>query len=216
MVAISLELTLLYFCTPLLIVSGFLPLRWTMPLLFSMTLIIGGLVLVRNVKRSQLGMEDAGHRNFTRCARLGLLIWAIAQTLAACLHLALGRAVFPMLEQAPLLFVALVFFYALSVMAQEFLFRAFFFWRYSGLASRPVLLGLNVVAFAWVHYVFGSWISVVLSGIGGIIFGTLFVRYRSFWGVCLVHALFGLSVFAMGYGKYFMSGSLRFATSVHF
>ena len=98
--------------------------------------------------------------------------------------------------------------------AQEFVFRSYFFWRYESLAEPVGLIALNVLAFGWVHIIFRSWISVVVTAVGGFFFAELFVQYHSLLGVCIVHLACGLSIFAMGLGRYFYTGSVRIAREI--
>ena len=92
----------------------------------------------------------------------------------------------------------------LSVLPQEFVYRVFFFHRYRGLLTNPAArIMVSAVAFGWVHVAFGSWISVVLSGIGGVLFAWSYERTRSLRLVWLEHALYGCCVFTVGLGQYF-------------
>jgi hypothetical protein len=91
----------------------------------------------------------------------------------------------------------------ISVTSQEFLYSSFFFWRYRPLFSPGFLVGLNTVVFAVAHLVYDSWVSIVLALGGRVIMARIYRRHGSFWGVWLVHLLFGVAVFLVGLGRYF-------------
>jgi hypothetical protein len=100
--------------------------------------------------------------------------------------------------------LALFLFYgAVSVTSQEFLYSSFFFWRYRPLFSLGFLVGLNAVVFAVAHLVYHSWVSVLLALAGRVIMARIYRRHGSFWGVWTIHLLFGVAVFLVGFGRYF-------------
>jgi membrane protease YdiL (CAAX protease family) len=59
------------------------------------------------------------------------------------------------------------------------------------------------VVFAVAHLVYASWVSIVLALAGRVIMARIYRRHGSFWGVWLVHLLFGIAVFLVGLGRYF-------------
>lgn len=96
----------------------------------------------------------------------------------------------------------------LSVLPQEFLFRAFFFHRYQPLFGEGAGIVLaSALAFGFVHIIFGNWLAVVLSFFGGLLFATTYRLNRSMPLVWLEHALFGNLIFTIGLGRYFSSGA---------
>ena len=75
-----------------------------------------------------------------------------------------------------------LFYAAVSVTSQEFLYSSFFFWRYRPLFSPGLLLGLNSLVFGLAHVVFDSWVSVGLAVAGRIVLARVYQRHGSFWG----------------------------------
>src|SRR5215471_10843686 len=71
------------------------------------------------------------------------------------------------------------------------------------LFSPGFLVGLNAVVFAVAHLVYASWVSILLALAGRVIMARIYRRHGSFWGVWLVHLLFGVAVFLVGLGRYF-------------
>lgn len=135
---------------------------------------------------------------------------------SAGLVLVLGAAVaflardrmFLFLKQAPWLWAALMILYpVLSVYPQELIFRAFFFQRYRPLFHRAGAQVLaSATAFGFVHIVYGNWLAVGLSFLGGLLFALTYVRTKSSLLVALEHAVFGNFIFTVGLGDYFRQG----------
>lgn len=145
--------------------------------------------------------------------QLGMILLrfsALALLLAATVALWRPGLLFDLLRTQPWLWGALMIFYPLlSVLPQEFLFRAFFFHRYQPLFGDGAGIVLaSAAAFAFVHIVFGNWLAVALSFVGGLLFATTYRWNRSVPLVWLEHALFGNFIFTIGLGRYFSSGAL--------
>lgn len=105
--------------------------------------------------------------------------------------------------------MVMVLYPLLSVIAQELVYRTFFFHRYGGLLggfSIPVVAALNGVLFGVGHVMFGNWIAIAgTAGIGALL-AYRYMRTRSFWAVWVEHSLFGCLVFTVGLGQYFFTG----------
>ncbi|QDU67806.1 CPBP family intramembrane glutamic endopeptidase [Engelhardtia mirabilis] len=100
--------------------------------------------------------------------------------------------------------MVMVLYPVLSVLPQELIYRVYFFHRYSRAVGDPrVLLALSAVAFGYVHVLYGAWISVILTLVGGLLFGLTYLRTRSIWLVSLEHALYGCFLFTVGLGRFF-------------
>ncbi len=96
-----------------------------------------------------------------------------------------------------------------SVLAQEFVFRTFFFHRYGPLFGRRVWLMIlvNATAFAISHILFRNWIAVGGTFVSGLLFARRYQVSRSFWTVWLEHTLWGYLVFTIGIGVFFFTGN---------
>lgn len=94
-----------------------------------------------------------------------------------------------------------------SVLAQELVYRVFFFHRYGPLfKSRWMLIAVNALVFGFGHILFRNWIAVAATVIGGALFAWRYERTRSFWAVWTEHVLWGWLVFTVGLGVYFFTG----------
>lgn len=138
----------------------------------------------------------------TLFAVLGSVIVAVAYFLDPTRFLDLPR-------YSPGLWLALMVLYPLvSVTAQEIVYRVLFAHRYLKLFRGNFMLAMvtNAALFAFSHLIFESWVTIVVSFAGGLIFAYRYFTYRSFWGVCLEHALYGNLIFTVGLGRYFLIG----------
>ena len=196
------ELLIFFTALPLLLYERVLP-NWPITILVAVAL--GALLISRRfanfslyqlfhwqAARSQAVMILARDAFFMLA--LGIAVWQFAP------HL-----LFSFVRQAPLVWAAVMILYPLfSVLPQEFLFRAYFFRRYRELfGAGPAMIAASALAFGFVHIIFGNWLAVVLSAIGGILFSTTYLRTASLSLVWLEHALFGNFLFTIGLGQFF-------------
>jgi CAAX protease family protein len=139
-----------------------------------------------------------------------LTLWAITAVAAiAVVVILFPDQLFAFPREQPLLWLAVMVFYPLlSVYPQELVFRAFLFERY-GPAFGNWTVAASAAAFGFVHIIFGSWVSVVLSAAGGWIFATRYRRTRSLLAASVEHALYGMLVFSVGLGQFFFHGAVQ-------
>jgi len=200
---LAFELTVVYIGVPLLIYLRVLP-NWPIPFLLGVA-IWALLVLRRDPTFDQTqfyrmdgvwkGLGEVLLRDTALMTLLGLAVWRFSPGL-----------LFTFIEATPWLWVTIIVLYPLfSVYPQELLYRAFFFHRYKPLfGSGTGLIAASAAAFGFVHIIFGNWISVVLSGIGGILFSLTYKRSGSLMLACVEHALFGNFIFTIGIGEFFV------------
>lgn len=111
-------------------------------------------------------------------------------------------------ERPELWLVVMIAYPIFSVVPQELLYRTFFFHRYKRLLGASTWL-VSAAVFGWAHLIFGNWIAVVLTIIGGGLFADTFRRTRSLGLASLEHALYGQLIFTIGLGRYFYGGTLQ-------
>jgi membrane protease YdiL (CAAX protease family) len=98
----------------------------------------------------------------------------------------------------------------LSVYPQGIVYRAFVFERYRDLFSPPWAIVLaSAFAFTYVHIVFHNKLALVLTLLGGILFGIRFLETGSLFVTSLEHALYGCFMFTVGVGRSFHHASDR-------
>jgi hypothetical protein len=69
----------------------------------------------------------------------------------------------------------------------------------------------SALAFGFVHIIFGNWLSVGLSAIGGVLFALTYQQSGSLVLTCIEHALFGDFIFTIGIGQFFFHRSAAVA-----
>lgn len=103
----------------------------------------------------------------------------------------------------PLLWIGICFIYsAASVFPQEFLYRSFFFRRYSEVFKNPtILLIVNAFLFSLAHIGFKNNLVLVLTLGGGFIFAITYLKTKSLTITSIEHALYGCWLFTLGMGE---------------
>ena len=196
------ELLFLFVGAPLLMFERLIP-NW--PILYLLFGTIGVLLVLRTDKSfdAQLLVRHSGLgagfrklllRDLPLIALLGLGVWRFSPD-----------SLFSLVKAAPGIWLLVMIFYPVfSVYPQELLYRAYFFHRYERLfGSGWGMVAANALLFGFVHIIFGSWISVVLTAVGGVLFAQTYKKSGSLLLACLEHALFGDFIFTIGLGRYF-------------
>jgi hypothetical protein len=198
------ELILLWLILPVLLWTDALPVVYRIAVLVVAAVYALWVVWLERVRWDELGFR--GLIGFLpSCAQGALGVAASVPVLALATATFLGRHSVGALPTArPENLLGLLLFYAgVSVTSQEFLYSSFFFWRYRPLFSPGFLVALNAVVFAIAHMVYDSWVSILLALAGRVIMARIYRRHGNFWGVWLIHVLFGVAVFLVGLGRYF-------------
>ena len=102
------------------------------------------------------------------------------------------------------LLVAIIIYPVLSAFPQELIFREFFYYRYATIFRNPsVLLVVNVVLFSFAHLYFMSWVVLLFTLVGGLIFSITYLKTRSLLVVTIEHTIYGSVILASGLGEQF-------------
>ncbi len=113
-------------------------------------------------------------------------------------------------ERTLIWIIVMLLYPLLSVYPQEIIFRAFLFHRYSCLfRNTPAKVLASALTFGFVHIIFGNWLSVVLSSLGGVLFALTYAKSRSMLLVSIEHAIYGNAIFTVGLGQFFFHGTFR-------
>lgn len=103
----------------------------------------------------------------------------------------------------------MVFYPVFSVYPQEVLWRVYYFHRFARLIPSPTLLIVsNAAGFGFMHLAYGNGLSVLLTFLGGLLMARTYHRSQSTLAVCFEHAIWGMLVFTIGLGAYFVQGAL--------
>ena len=175
---------------------------WLMPLLGAIGLLCLALLLIdKQFKRVRLWhWSDA--RTHVKAILLFFLPWACLLTVVVYLARPELFMRWP-IEQPDLWVATLLVYPIISVIPQEIIYRTFFFHRYKPIMpSKYMRWGVSTFAFGLAHLVYGNWIAVVLSWIGGALFGYRYMKTRSTPVVVIEHAVWGCFIFTVGLGSY--------------
>ncbi len=93
-----------------------------------------------------------------------------------------------------------------SVYPQEVIWRPLFFHRYGPSLGVTGTVVASALSFGLVHILFGSWLSVALTAVGGLMFASTYARTGSTLLASVEHALYGCFAFTIGIGGLFYSG----------
>jgi membrane protease YdiL (CAAX protease family) len=106
--------------------------------------------------------------------------------------------------------LVMVLYPVLSVYPQGVVYRAFVFDRYRDLfgPSWAIVLA-SAFAFTYAHVVFRNWLAIILTFLGGILFGIRFLQTDSLAVTSFEHALYGCFLFTVGVGRSFHHASAR-------
>ena len=199
------------------------PNRLLLPTLMVFTLVIAAvLILDRRFPSRRLWNFRAAVREMPRV--LGLfaigaplmlaLAWA-ADTYTPLLgvRFADGEATSAFLylprERPGLLLLIAVGYPIISAYPQEITHRAFFFHRYAPILRTPrAMIVVNAAVFAWMHAPFWSWVALVMTFVGGLLFARTYHRSRSALAAGVEHGLWGWWAFVVGFGYFVFAGGI--------
>jgi membrane protease YdiL (CAAX protease family) len=198
-----LEFMALFGLTPLLHASGWLPFP-KIPLL----LVFAGACLIylgRGGFLQKMEFSNFVRKNthYFHIIALRSLIVALLSTLAVLIWAPDQLFGFP--RARPLLWLAVMALYPLvSAFPQEAIYRAFLFHRYAPiLKTGRARTWASVLAFSFLHIVFGNWVAVALTLPAGWIFARTYRTTGSLALASLEHAAYGCIVFTVGLGRFF-------------
>jgi uncharacterized protein len=137
-----------------------------------------------------------------------LILWATLSAAATAIVAVADRDhLFDLPRQQPLLWAAVAVLYPLlSVYPQELLYRGFLLHRYGG-----VLAGgrwASALAFGFAHLLFGNVLAVAATLAGGWLFARRYQQTGSLLLVSVEHALYGVTIFTIGLGRFFYHGAM--------
>lgn len=139
-----------------------------------------------------------------------LLQWAsVTVLLVASLAWIAPERLFILPREMPGLLALILLLYPFaSALPQTLFFRAYFVRRYSDLfPKRALLLVGGALAFGWAHLLMNNAVGLALAVPAGALFLWTYLRSGSFVLSWLEHALYGNTVFFVGWGWFFYYGA---------
>ncbi len=196
------EFVILYLGLPLLFPLGLLP-KKPMPFIIGIAVVMTFILFKdKSFDRNNLWRKE-GLKIIIKSFIKPLLISALL--MIAFVYYLQPDKLFSFPLSRPILWALVMLLYpVLSVYPQEIIYRAFFYHRYKNLfVNETYLLIASAISFGLAHILFGSWISVVLSTIGGLLFANTYRKTNSLLAASVEHALYGQLIFTIGLGNYF-------------
>ncbi len=112
---------------------------------------------------------------------------------------------FNLIRNSPYIFLAMSFFYPVfSAYGQEVIYRTFLRHRYRVLFPNDWhFILVSGITFSFLHIVYYSPVSMIVTFIGGLFFAKVYLDTRSVLYVAFLHGAMGLIIFLVGMGQYF-------------
>lgn len=206
-VYLAVEMIVMFVVIPTLYWQKVIPLPLIAGITVFALLCLGLLLTDRTFDRRSLWRWEGMRREWKRI---------VVQWMVAGMFLALGtwlyapERLFGFMLARPQIYIFVMLAYPIfSVYGQELIYRVFFFHRYERLLTRGWMrVALSALFFGYVHIMFSAnpVISVVLSGLGGVLFAWTYERTRSCAAAGFEHALYGDAIWTVGLGVFFYAG----------
>jgi uncharacterized protein len=191
------ELLLLFVLLPVLYLLDLIPFHKIIPLLVLFLYCFIVLWVSKRISIDRFSIQARWKLIILRFVGINLLIFMwiyFVSALPLWADFASNRKLFYMLLMYPIL----------SAFPQELIFREFFFHRYAEIfKNQYVMLVMNVLLFSFAHIYFGSWIVLIFTLAGGLIFALTYSQTRSLLVVTIEHSLYGLVILSTGLSEHF-------------
>jgi hypothetical protein len=205
---LALEIGLLFVAAPLAV--GYAVRAFHVPLVLMLLSLLAGLLVYLAWDPSfRLRREFSRGFGLKELLFIAVLFVLVGSVVAVVMWLFQPRDFLAFPRYNPRFWALVMILYPLlSALPQELAYRTFFFHRYGPLFGerRAMAIAVNAALFGFAHIIFGSVISVVLSGMLGAVLAWRYTRTRSLYAVWLEHGLYGQLVFTVGLGRYFFTG----------
>lgn len=200
------EWLILFFGVPLAISQGWIPLSGALSKLG--LLLAAALACFFYLRRDKtFGNSRLGGLGKIKLIWRELLIRILlcALLLLAGCYLLIPEMLFAFVKNNPRVWLMVFVLYpCLSAWPQELIYRAFMFQRYAKLFGGKLgMVAASSVAFAFLHVIYLSWVSMLLTLIAGYVFSLNYKKTGHLGTVALEHAIYGNLVFTIGMGVFF-------------
>ena len=201
-ILLGIEFLLLFFCVPLLIYFDD-KLVHPSAILLPIVLLLG-IYLWRN---PEFAFRDLVRIKLTRSDIIrSIVVFVITGiVLSLSVYVFDRENLFNLFRSNILIWILLCIFYPVfSAYMQEIIFRTFLFLRYKALfQSRRTMILASGIAFSFVHIVYYSALSMIITFFGGIFLAYVYDKTRSVLFTAILHGIFGDLIFTVGLGHYF-------------
>ncbi|MDF1550517.1 MAG: CPBP family intramembrane metalloprotease [Bacteroidales bacterium] len=202
------EMILLYFVLPLLLVFGILPIPLMIGLVIMGVSVVAFLQFDNTFDKKKYLNWKAGKKYFVNM----LLFFVLsAVVMVVTIRIVDGSKLFIIVREDPLRIVKIAVFYPLfSVIPQGLAYRVLFFHRYADLfSSRWIRIVVSALFFSFGHVIYKSPLVMVLTFIAGFIFAYRYYQSKSFLLSVVEHSFYGVWLFISSLGIYFISSMVQ-------
>lgn len=160
----------------------------------------------RGFTRARFGLNGTGFRDHRAMLLVALAAFVVGSAVVWWWR---PDLLYGLPRHEPVLWLFITVFYPLvSVYPQELVYRGVMFERYAPVfGSGTPMVAASATAFGFVHIIFGSWVSVLLTLVGGWMFARRYQRRGSLMSAAVEHAVYGVLVFTIGLGQFFYHGA---------
>ncbi len=189
----ALRLLLVCYVPVLLIWSGLIPFAYRFQVLAAVLLVLVAHGVHRGFDRRELGFTLAHSRQALGWNLFFLVVGAITL-------FALDRAGWTMPLHSGYPLTAFLFYLFFLGPVQEIIFRSILFaeMRKSGIVDGKWLVLISTCTFCFLHIIYHNPAVLLLTLVSGLVWGVLFLRWPSIWGVSLSHSLLGALAMFLG------------------
>lgn len=112
----------------------------------------------------------------------------------------------------PAIWLAMLAFYPVfSAYQQEIVYRKFLFMRYRPLFQKKwIIILASGITFSFVHIIYFSWLSLIMTLIGGVYFAWLYDKTQSVLFTGIIHGILGWLIFTVGLGQHFWLDMMQY------
>lgn len=134
-----------------------------------------------------------------------LIVLAIFVFLTLSVIIFIPEKLFNLPKGNTVVWVVLCLFYPVfSAYGQEIIYRTFLFKRYRTIFnSNTKLILASALAFSFVHIIYFSVFSILITFVGGIYFAHTYSKTKSVLFTSILHGVLGDTIFTIGLGSYF-------------
>jgi len=198
----SIEFTVLFFGVPLFL---FFDKNIIHPSSILLPILIALILYFR--KQKEFHKRDLFKLNISKNMWIKQIVVVIltAFILAGYVFLFEPENLFNLPKGNPLIWIAMLFFYPVfSAYGQEVVFRMFLFMRYKPIFPKKWMMILaSGITFSFVHIVYFSTLSLVLTFFAGIYLALIYDKTRSVLFTSILHGITGFIIFTVGLGQHF-------------
>jgi len=199
------ELIGLYVGLPLLYFFKLIP--WSKLLTLIVVFMVLGITLLRDKSFNRASLVNV-KLDSGAWKKLALRFLLLSGVLAGAIVILCPHLFIVLIKKQPFIWLGIILLYPwLSACPQEVIYRVYFFHRYCDIVkNKKLLVVINVILFSFLHVIYFNWVAVVFALVGGYLFSTTFLKTRSLPAAMAEHALYGMMIFSIGLGQYFLKG----------